>query len=119
MNFLIVPLALLFNLSLCSQNTKIVKKKEQPISIYTISNPMNIHGGSAINKRLNLSTFKFLFSFNHQTNDDFYFYQATVASENLGKKTRSFLTEDTKFFFDSFIRKNDATKWPARYFEYK
>ena len=98
---------------------KVISKKIVPKSIYTVSLFENdANGFSAVNKKLNLSTFKFLFSFKTPVFEDGY-YNLTVASENSGKKTRSFLTNDTKYYFNSFIRKNDPTKWPTRYFEHK
>ncbi len=119
MNKLILPLLLIFSISIFSQKTAVVEKKELPVSIYTISSPININGISSVNKRINLSTFKFLFSFDNYLGNQWYNYNATVVSKNLGKISRSFLMDDAKYYFDSFVRKHDPTKWSAVNFKYK
>ncbi len=115
-NFLVSFFVLVSFFAFSQENEGTVKKKSLPVSIYTVENKIDTHGFSAINKRLQLTAFTFIFS------DDKYreFNYFTIKSKNFQKNTYSVIDNDLfRFKEKSFQFKIDPTLWPATAFVYK
>ncbi|HHB52148.1 MAG TPA: hypothetical protein ENK75_03775 [Saprospiraceae bacterium] len=107
----------LINVSLLSQEKKAqTNVKNTPQSIYTMLNSVDVNGFSSINKRLQLTSFTYIFQDNKNVGYNYF----TVRTENFNKNTYTFLDDDfQRNTLKKFQFKIDPTLWPASYFVYK
>ena len=103
---------LLINLSFFAQK-KTTSTSKKPASIYTISNLLNSKNSfSAINKKLNLNNFNFVFV----DIVDLDLNQFSIEVNNLYKTPSDFIKDDFKRYQNNnllkgFLLKNDPTRW--------
>ena len=109
---LFLVIIFLFSISLQAQKaTKTSSKK--PVSIYTFSNFSNDKNSfSAINKKLNLNDFNFVFI----DIVDLDLNQFSIDANNLYKTPSDFINDDFERYQNSnllkgFLLKNDPTRW--------
>ena len=111
---------LLINLSFFAQKTTTSISKK-PTSIYTFSNfSIDENGFSALNKRLNLKDFNFVFV----DVIDLEMNQFSIDVKNIYKTPSKFIYDDLKRYqnrnlLKGFLIKNDPTRWDRRNFKPK
>ena len=102
---------LFISISITSQNSNEASKK-LPNSIYTLNSFNNSNDFYAINKKLNLTDFSFVYV--NQTDLDLNLF--SFDTKNLSKKPSEFIYDDYKRYQDNnllkgFLLKNDPTRW--------
>lgn len=115
-SYLFLITVFLFKLSLNAQKLdKITSKK--PISIYTLSKiSVDKNGFSAVNKKLNLKNFNFVFV----DVIDLDLNQFSIDSKYVYKKPSEFIYDDfnryqNRNLLKGFLIKNDPTRWNLQY----
>ena len=109
---IIFTVFLLINLSFFAQKTTTSTSKK-PTSIYTVSNLLNNKNSfSALNKKLKLNNFQFVFV----NQIDLDLNQFSVQFRDIGKNPSTFIYDDYTAYRDEnllkgFLLKNDPTRW--------
>ena len=109
---IIFTVFLLINLSFFAQKTTTSTSKK-PTSIYTVSNLLNNKNSfSALNKKLKLNNFQFVFV----NQIDLDLNQFSVQFRDIGKNPTTFIYDDYTAYRDEnllkgFLLKNDPTRW--------
>ncbi|AUC86187.1 hypothetical protein CW731_13265 [Polaribacter sp. ALD11] len=109
---LFLMIVLLVSISFHAQKTELPQQKV-PVSIYTFNSlDKDVNSISSLNKRLNLTTYKFVTIAANDIENNI----ASINFSDVGKKPSAYIYDDYKKYQNNnllkgFLLKNDPTRW--------